>query len=58
MQKEEQERKIEEQERNLERLEEEKRKRKEDSVKAFEEWREKSKSTPRPATQGLLRKFH
>ncbi|XP_015120825.1 coiled-coil domain-containing protein 34 [Diachasma alloeum] len=44
----------EEQDRKLRQLEEEKKKRLEESVKAFEEWREKSKNTPRPATQGLL----
>ncbi|XP_011300874.1 inner centromere protein [Fopius arisanus] len=44
----------EEQERKLIQLEEEKKRRMQESVKAFDEWREKSKNTPRPATQGLL----
>ncbi|XP_008558884.1 coiled-coil domain-containing protein 34 [Microplitis demolitor] len=35
-------------------LEAEQKKRFEESVKAFEKWREKSKKCPKPATQGLL----
>lgn len=34
---------------------EEKKKRIEESNKAYDEWREKSKIKPKPATQGLLR---
>ncbi|XP_063974607.1 coiled-coil domain-containing protein 34-like [Diachasmimorpha longicaudata] len=44
----------EEQEQKLRQLDEEKKKRVEESVKAFEEWRERARNTPRPATQGLL----
>lgn len=35
--------------------EEEKQKRLQDSMKAYESWRENAKNKPRPATQGLLR---
>lgn len=37
--------------------EEEKKIRFQDSMKAYEKWREKAKNTPRPATQGLLREL-
>ncbi|KAK2575085.1 hypothetical protein KPH14_008815 [Odynerus spinipes] len=35
-------------------IEEERKRRQEESLKAYEEWREKSKNRPKPATQGLL----
>ncbi|XP_015185825.1 PREDICTED: myosin-M heavy chain [Polistes dominula] len=34
--------------------EEERKRRQEESIKAYEEWREKSKNRPKPATQGLF----
>ncbi|XP_012282316.1 stress response protein NST1 [Orussus abietinus] len=43
-----------EQRSNQRKAEEEKERRLEKSSKAFEEWREKSKNKPKPATQGLL----
>ena len=38
-------------------VEAEKQKKSQESLKAYEEWCEKSKGVPRPATQGLLRKL-
>lgn len=46
-----------EQEMKQRKTDEEREKRLEESLKAYEKWRENSKNKPKPATQGLLRTF-
>lgn len=45
----------EEQETRQREMDEEREKRLEQSMRAYEKWRENSKNKPKPATQGLLR---